>query len=233
MILRNLNFSGAGSGIHINNSRNIWVDHSDFSPATQSSSSAPLLSITNGADSVTVTNNIFRSHQGAPLDNAITPAVQVGHSESNSAEDAGKFRVTFAGNLFRDVRSAISFRFGTAHVMNSLFQNVTNGINTLNGADVLVETSVFEGAMVGKGVYSEPAGTTPGRASVKDVKGLGGEGELSVTAPAGNVTTDSLPYPYDWYVLGVDAVRESVLENAGSVLQFPSEEEEEGYGEEE
>jgi pectate lyase len=153
---------------------------------------------------VTITTTVFRNH---------SQAVLVGHSDANGNEDQGKLHVTLARNFFSDVGSAISFRFGTGHVLNSYFANATDGINTKMGARLLVESSVFEGQ--GRAVFSEGS-IEAGYATVQGSS----LGSSSNTAPPANMTADSLPYPYDWYIWDKSQVRDSVTRQAGQTLEF-------------
>ncbi|KAK0622452.1 pectin lyase fold/virulence factor [Immersiella caudata] len=208
VILRNLRLVSTTStpSITLTTSRSIWIDHCDLSSSPASSSSGfPLVSITQGSDYTTITNNIFHYHSGI--------ALQVGHSDSNAEQDREKFHVTAIGNYFKGVGAGIGFRFGTGHLFNSLFEGVKDGINTQSGANLLVESSVFEGAT--RGVYTENS-TEPGLATVVDVL-LGG---ATNTAPKGEMDANSVPYPYDWAVLPSDAVKENVVKVAGARLRY-------------
>jgi len=134
-------------------------------------------------------------------------------------EDKGKLHVTFVGNYFKGVSTAVEYRFGTGHLFNSLYEGVQRGVNTLMGAEVLVESSVFDGAKDAVLSTSESEGSGSGgtgRATLVDVV-LGGAGS---TAPKGEMNAESVPYPYDWYVLPSDAVRESVERGSGARLHY-------------
>ncbi|KAK3358168.1 pectate lyase a [Lasiosphaeria hispida] len=210
IILRNLKIAKVlaahGAAITIESSRSIWVDHCDLSsdPTQPRDVYGTLVSITHGSDYLTVTNNLFHDHGDA---------VAVGHSDANAAEDRGKFHVTLARNYFRNVSSGISFRFGVGHVFSSYYERVESGINTIMGADLLVEASVFEG--VGKAIFSAGSSET-GFASIRDVSLGGGTN----TAPAGTLTADGLPYPYEWYGWGADVVKKGAVGQAGQTLEF-------------
>jgi pectate lyase len=182
------------------------VDHCDLSsvPYHVEDSDTSLLGITRGSDRVTVTATVFRNH---------SLAVSVGHSDANASEDRGKLHVTFARNYFHNVGNAISFRFGTGHVLNSFFENATDGVNTRMGAQLLVESSVFE--VQGRAVFTEGS-IEAGYATVQDAL----LGSSSNTAPPANMTVDSLPYPYDWYIWDKDQVRGFVTRQAGQTLEF-------------
>ena len=212
VIIRNLRISGVtapqGDAIAIENARGIWVDHCDLSSdPSEAGDGYSLISVTHGSDSVTLTNNVFHDH--------VAEAVRVGHADDNAQQDAGKLHVSMVRNYFRGVKSAMSIRFGTGHVLNSYFANVSSAIDTRMSADVLVESSVFEGT--GQAIRSS-GGTTSemGFATVKD-SSLGGG---SNTATAGTMTADSLPYPYDWYIWETDTVKERVVKQTGPILKF-------------
>jgi len=112
------------------------------------------------------------------------------------------------------VKSAISFRFGTGHILNSIISSASEGINTLLGADLLIESSIFEN--VPRAIFSSAATETEkGRATIQSV--LVGEGTSD--APPGNMTVDSLPYPYEWYVWDFYKVRENMA-RVGPTLHF-------------
>lgn len=209
VIIRNLKISkvlaAQGSAVTVQKAHSIWVDHCDLSSdPSQAADYGPLVSVTHGTDSVTITDNLFHDHG---------EAVQVGHSDDDAAEDKGKLRVTFARNHFKGVSSAISFRFGTGHILNSYFENVENGINTRMGADLLIEASVFEGT--GKAIYSANSSETGFATVLNSDLGNG-----TNTAPAGTMTADSLPYPYDWYAWDTNTVKETAVKEAGQTLEF-------------
>jgi len=195
-----------GDAISITTSRSVWIDHCDLSsdPSAPQGQYGNLVNITHGSDYITVTDNLFHDH---------SDAVNVGHSDGNGVEDKEKFHITFAGNYFKTVKSAISFRFGTGHIMNGFFQTVENGINTRMGADLLIESSAFEGA--GKAILSAGSSES-GLATVNDVD-LGNSTNL---APVGSMSIDSVPYPYDWYLKGSKAVKDIVVRGTGQTLRF-------------
>ncbi|KAK4450989.1 pectin lyase fold/virulence factor [Podospora aff. communis PSN243] len=214
VILRNLRMASppSSSSILLTTSRSIWIDHCDFSSSPSPSPSlqtptSPLISITNASDYITITNNIFHSSSHPTL------ALQIGHSDANAAQDADKFHITAIGNWFRGVTSGVTFRFGTGHILNTLFDSVKDGINAQIGANLLVESVVFKG--VTRGVYSEGSAEA-GKATVVDAV-LGG---ATSTAPRGEMDANSVPYPYDWAVLPSDAVEENVVKVAGAKLRY-------------
>lgn len=94
---------------------------------------------------------------------------------------------------------------------SSYYENVTSGVNARMGAQLLVESCVFEGS--GEAILSAGSSET-GFATVRDVV----FGNSTSTAPAGAMTIDDLPYPYD--LLGSGDVKQSVVGKAGQTLQF-------------
>ena len=95
-----------------------------------------LLDITHGCTGVTVTNSYLHDHWKASL---------VGHSDNNGAQDVA-ITVTFALNRWVDLNSRTpSFRFGHGHIFNNVFDANNDGINTRDGAQLLVEDNVWTG----------------------------------------------------------------------------------------
>ncbi|KAK7221409.1 hypothetical protein V2G26_009412 [Clonostachys chloroleuca] len=133
VIVRNLAISKViadnGDAIGIQASTNVWVDHCDLSSDLNNGKDYydGLLDITHAADYITVSNTFFHDHYKASL---------VGHSDSNSAEDTGHLRVTYANNYWYNVNSrAPSIRFGTGHIYNQYYLGIlSSAINTRMGA---------------------------------------------------------------------------------------------------
>ena len=96
---------------------------------------------------MTVTNSYLHDHWKASL---------VGHSDNNGAQDTA-LQVTFALNRWVDLNSRTpSFRFGHGHLYNNVFDNNSDGINTRQGAQLLVENNVWTGT--DKPLYSTDSG---------------------------------------------------------------------------
>ncbi|KAI3321345.1 polysaccharide lyase family 1 protein [Xylariaceae sp. AK1471] len=208
VIVRNVKISKVlaenGDAITIQASKNVWIDHVDLSSDLDHDKDYydGLVDVTHASDWVTISNSYIHDHWKGSL---------VGHSDSNSAEDTGHLTVTYANNYFQNINSrGPSFRFGTGHIFNSYYSNVNTGINTREGAQLLVESSVFEGCG-DKAIYYADSDTT-GYAVVKDVS-LGGS---TNSAPAGKLT--SVPYSYS--LLGSGSTKSSVTASAGQKLTF-------------
>ncbi|KAI1185021.1 polysaccharide lyase family 1 protein [Nemania serpens] len=208
VIVRNLKIAKVlaenGDAITIQASKNVWVDHVDVSSDLSHDKDYydGLIDVTHGSDWVTISNTYFHDHWKGSL---------VGHSDSNAAEDTGHLTVTYANNYFQNLNSrGPSFRFGTGHIFNTYYNNVSTAINTREGAQLLVESSVFE-ASGAKAIYYADSDTT-GYAVVRDVN-LGGSVN---SAPTGTLTK----VPYSYSLLGSANVKSSVTANAGAKLAF-------------
>ncbi|ACS86540.1 pectate lyase family protein [Musicola paradisiaca] len=113
-------------GMNINNAQHVWVDHVTISDGSFTDDMYTTkdgetyvqhdgaLDIKRGADYVTVSNSRFEQHDKTML---------IGHSDTNSAQDAGKLHVTLYNNLFSNVRErAPRVRFGNIHSFNNVYQ---------------------------------------------------------------------------------------------------------------
>ncbi|KAL1672970.1 polysaccharide lyase family 1 protein [Schizophyllum commune] len=203
VILRNLKISkvlaDAGDAIGIQEASNVWVDHVDLSSDRDHDKDYydGLLDITHGSNYVTVTSSYLHDHWKASL---------VGHSDSNGDEDKA-ITVTYALNHWDTLNSRTpSFRFGTGHIYNNYFVNNNDGINTRDGAQLLVEGNVWSGG-------SDPLyATDEGFAVARDNDFGGGEN----TAPEGTFTEA----PYEYSLLATSDVASTVAADAGQTLDF-------------
>lgn len=181
-------------------SSNIWIDHVDVSSDQDHDKDYydGLLDFKRGSDYITVSNSYIHDHWKASL---------VGHSNSNEEEDKGKLHITYANNYWQNLNSrGPSIRFGTGHIYNNYYENVSDGINTRIGAQVLVESNTWVDSK--KALYS----TDEGYAVERDNDFGGAKSE----AEEGTLT--SVDYEYD--LLGPDAVKEAVVGTAGQSLTF-------------
>ena len=116
--------------------------------------------------------------------------------------------VTYANNYFENLNSrGPSYRFGTGHIFNNYYASVNDGINTRDGAQLLVESNVFDDACE-KPLYA----TDEGYAVVNDNDFGSGEN----TAETGTLTS----VDYDYTLLGSANVKSSVVGTAGQTLSF-------------
>jgi pectate lyase len=121
---------------------NVWLDHLTLTDGRYPDSSAPtgpngkpvnfhdgLLDIKDGSDLVTVTNSRFLDHDKAIL---------LGSGDDNADTDAGRLRVTFAGNAFDGVcQRSPRVRFGQVHVLNNYYSgSVVDPMSPLRSAAV-------------------------------------------------------------------------------------------------
>ncbi|KAF8649027.1 hypothetical protein AX16_006068 [Volvariella volvacea WC 439] len=203
VIIRNVKISkvlaSAGDAIGIQEANRVWVDHADLSSDMSHDKDYydGLLDITHGCTGITVTYSKLSNHWKTSL---------VGHSDSNGAEDA-KITVTYAFNYWLNLNSRTpSFRFGRGHIYNNFYENVSDGINTRDGAQLLVENNVFVGAK--KPLYSTDSGYAVARGN-----DFGG---ASNTALVGSYTSA----PYGYSLLGTSSVRSTVTSQAGQTLSF-------------
>ncbi|KAK8044602.1 hypothetical protein PG993_004626 [Apiospora rasikravindrae] len=209
VIVRNMKMSKVvaenGDILTIQNSKNVWVDHVDVSNDMDHDKDYydGLIDVTHACEWVTISNTYLHDHWKGSL---------VGHSDSNSKEDTGHLHVTYANNYWENINSrAPSFRFGTGHIYNNYYNKVlASGINTRMGAQLLIESSVFENSNK-KAIFSDDSDTT-GYAVVNDVS-LGGSAN---SAPKGTLTS----VPYSYAKLGSGSVKASVKANAGQKLSF-------------
>lgn len=115
--------------------------------------------------------------------------------------------VTYHNNYFSNINSrGPSFRFGTGHIYNNFYESVADGINTRQGAQLLVQNNVFTNAK--KPLYSTDAGY-----AVEQGNDFGG---ASNTALKGTLT--SVPYSYS--LISTSSVRSTVVAGAGAKLSF-------------
>jgi len=203
VIIRNVKISkvlaDVGDAIGVQNAHQVWLDHLDLSSDLDHDKDFydGLLDITHGCTGVTVTGSKLSNHWKASL---------VGHSDSNGAEDVA-ITVTYANNFWNNLNSRTpSFRFGRGHIFNNVFDNNNDGINTRDGAQLLVENNVWTGT--NKPLYETDDGFAVARGN-----DFGG---ASNTAPVGTLT--SVPYKYT--LIATSSVRSSVVSSSGATLTF-------------
>lgn len=203
VILRNFAMEKVvgGDAIAIQQAQNVWVDHVDLSSDLDHDKDYydGLLDVTHAADYVTISNSFMHDHWKCSL---------VGHSDSNGDEDKGHLTVTYNNNYWLNINSrGPSFRFGTGHLYNNYYENVSDGINTRQGAQLLVQNNVFNGPK--KALYSTDDGFAV--ASGNDF------GKSENAAPEG--TFKEAPYEVP-ELLEASAVKDAVVGTAGVTLKF-------------
>ncbi|KAL0948890.1 hypothetical protein HGRIS_009006 [Hohenbuehelia grisea] len=204
VIVRNIKVSkvlaDAGDAVAAQNAHQVWFDHLDLSSDRDHDKDFydGLLDLTHGVTGITVTNSKLYNHWKASL---------VGHSDSNGSEDT-PITVTYANNYWLNLNSRTpSFRFGHGHIFNNVFESNADGINTRDGAQLLVENNVWTGT-VKKPLYSTDEGFAVARGN-----DFGGG---SNAAPAGSFSSA----PYSYSLLPVGSVASSVKASAGATLSF-------------
>lgn len=194
-----------GDGIGIQASTNVWVDHCEFySDLTHGKDYYDgLVDITHASEWVTISNTYLHDHWKASL---------IGHSDNNAAEDTGHLHVTQHNNYWFNIGSRTpSLRFGTGHVYNSYFHSMNTGIDSRDGAQILVQSNVFSNCTEPiASLYSDDVGYVV--AIDNDL------GDGTNTAPVGTLTASSMPYSYS--LLGSANVIANVVGVAGATLTF-------------
>ncbi|MFE6411421.1 polysaccharide lyase family 1 protein [Streptomyces sp. NPDC057837] len=112
-------------GVVVHGSTHVWIDHNTLTDGRHPDSSLPsyfgktyqrhdgLLDVVRGSDHVTVSWNSFRDHDKTML---------IGNSDSATADDAGKLKVTLHHNRFEGiVERAPRVRFGQVDSYNNHF----------------------------------------------------------------------------------------------------------------
>ncbi|KAB8290762.1 hypothetical protein EYC80_008399 [Monilinia laxa] len=197
--------AGNGDAIGVQASTNVWIDHVDVSSDLSHGKDYydGLIDITHASDWVTVSNSYLHDHYKVSL---------IGHSDKNGAEDTGHLTVTQHNNYWSNIGSRTpSFRFGTGHIYNSYFLNANTGIDTRDGAQILVQSNVFRNVSEPiAALYSDDTGY----ANAFD-NDLGG---YTNTAPVGSLTASSVPYSYS--LLGSGNVVAAVVGTAGATLDL-------------
>lgn len=120
------NWNSQYDAISVQGARNVWLDHNTFDDGTHSDAQNGTYfgreyqhhdgdtDFTNGADDITVSDNIYRNHDKTML---------IGNSDTKKT-DAGKLHVTVTHNLFENtVQRTPRVRYGEVQVMNNLYQN--------------------------------------------------------------------------------------------------------------
>jgi len=204
VIVRNLKISKVlastnGDAIGIQKSSRVWIDHVDLSSDLDHGKDYydGLVDITHGCTYVTVSWSYLHDHWKGSL---------IGDSDNTGNEDKA-MTVTYHHNHFARVNSRTpSFRFGTGHIYNNYFDGGQDGIDTRNGAQLLVENNVFVDTR--KPIFSENNGYVVSRGN-----DFGG---AACDAPTGTLTS----VPYNCTLSSLDSVRSDVLSGAGANLYF-------------
>ncbi|KAI8273774.1 putative pectate lyase A [Colletotrichum sp. SAR11_57] len=189
-----------GIGLHARRQSNIIVRNIKSTNVLASTGDG--LKIERGSR-LTFSSTYFHDHWKTSL---------VGHSENNGDEDKGHLRITYAHNYWANFGSrGPSLRFGTGHIYNSYYLNGNSGINTRQGAQVLIQSNVFKNVSV---PITTQDSDIVGYAVAID-NDLGGAAN---TAPVGTMNANSPGYSYS--LLGSANVVATVPGQAGQKLTF-------------
>jgi pectate lyase len=206
LIIRNIKVSKVkaefGDAIGAQSSSNIWIDHVDVSSDKDHGKDYydGLIDITHATDFVTVSNSHIHDHYKASL---------VGHSDNNAQEDTGKLHITYFNNYWTNINSrAPSLRFGTAHIFDSLFVNVVDGINIRKGAQALVQDNSFQNST--KPLYT--VDSTGG--AVQNGNDFGVNKAISMAQ--GSLKS----VPYQFKLTPVEEIKLNLPKIAGNTLSF-------------
>ena len=120
------NWNTEYDNLQVMESTNVWVDHCTFTDGERSDDNAPIifgqralhhdgmLDITLASNYVTVSNNVFKGHGKTNL---------IGGSDSRTAEDSGRLRVTFRHNIWDTTAERMPrVRFGEVDVYNNYYK---------------------------------------------------------------------------------------------------------------
>ena len=115
--------------------------------------------------------------------------------------------MTYSNNYWSNINSrGPSIRFGTSHIFNDYYENVSDGINTRDRAQILVESNTFVGS-------KKPLYTTDDGFAVGNENDFG-DGENA--AETGALTS----VPYEYSLVGSGSVKAAVVGTAGNTLSF-------------
>ncbi|GAA5858877.1 hypothetical protein JCM8547_007139 [Rhodosporidiobolus lusitaniae] len=143
VIIQGLSFSKSPAPtdlVAIQESTNVFVAYNTFASDLDHDKDYydGQLDITHAGDYITVAWNVFKDAYKTSL---------IGHSDSNGDEDEGHLRVTYAYNHFTNVNSRLpSIRFSAAAHIYYYDSVLSSGINSRQGAEVLIESNYFEDA---------------------------------------------------------------------------------------
>jgi pectate lyase len=150
ILIRNISFHSYGDdGVNIGypETHHIWLDHCTFGHPTTMPANTEIpdgtSEVKDGASFVTISWCKYQHHWKTCL---------MGHSDNNGATDLGRLKVTYYANYFYNTNSRHPrTRFGTAHVLNNLYENVGlgrtgqlgYGIGASNRSQVWAESNFF------------------------------------------------------------------------------------------
>lgn len=209
IIIRNITFKGAGAydingndNLHLNYSRNIWIDHCHFLDGVDGN-----LDCTSGSDNICVTWCRF-GYDIAPKAGGETDDHRFsnlwGNGDTESAKDAGKLQTTFA-NCWWDKGCKARMprvRFGKVHILNCLFSSTESGTICVGAgyrSNIYVEKCAFTTEQTKK--YPWRSYATEGTYTDYNITVTGCSGAADKQEKSGSYDyfTPSSSYSYDSY----------------------------------
>ncbi|HEY7884901.1 MAG TPA: pectate lyase [Cellvibrionaceae bacterium] len=212
IIIRNLTIRyvniGDKDGISIEGpASNIWIDHNEIYNTLDSDKDFydELVSGKRGVDNVTISYNFLHDSWKTSL-------------WGSSDTDEHHRRVTFYANHWLNAESRMPlYRFGEAHVLNNLYQNITStAVNSRMGASILVEGTVFENAKNPiVSFYSEEIGFWDVNDNIFENINWSPSPSDGVIAGPDVAATISYTPPYTYEAMPSSEVKEHVMAHAG------------------
>jgi pectate lyase len=179
--------------ITVQYSTHVWIDHCDLYSDTAHSTGfyGWLVNAKHASDFLTVSWTLFHDHFNT---------FQIGHSDTNAAEDVGHLTVTSHHNSFARTNSGTPrVRFGSVHVFNNVSQNIGDyAVASQMGAQVIVEKNVFDTValpVTNQHDVSSTSTSVPGQIEGDADNAYNASGANQITPQAGPFTFVP-PYPY-------------------------------------
>jgi len=222
------NWNSEYDGITVDSAKNVWIDHNKFTDAPVTDDLLPVvngkrkqchdgaLDVKNGADFVTVSNNVFELHDKNNL---------IGSSDSKTTDD-GHLKVTFHGNYFSRIQErAPRVRFGQVHLYNNYHEASKSdaaypyeySVGVAYKAKIISQNNVFDiaGANSCQDVLKNPGSSSKTGAITESGSLLNGAalnmGPCSFSTSVGW----TVPYDISGALLQAASVKASVKANAG------------------
>ncbi|CAE6392986.1 unnamed protein product [Rhizoctonia solani] len=170
----------------------LWADHDHDQDYYDG-----LLDITHGAYAISITNSYLHDDWKGSL---------VGHSDSNESEDVA-IQVTYAYNKWYNLNTRAPYiRFGHGHIFNSYYLSINDAITGIAGAQLLVQSNVFESLDISLYTSSDACADATGNL----FSGIVDHTPCTLVGSA----------PYAYSIMPASSVKAYVNANAGAKLSF-------------